>query len=123
MIIEEIKWMDRSIREAIVLVSDGRYSVVCFSHPCNYSVGEHVKDLLYCLDAQDVMLADQNTYMVSYDAWEFPHKICGRLCDSSRGIVYVGELQFQIDANIIPGDIKNGQFIQFSTSRIDLSQK
>lgn len=120
MIIKEIKWMDRSIREAIVLVSDGRYSLVCFSHPCNYSIGEQVKDLLYCLDAQDVVLANQDIYMVSHDAWEFSHKICGRLCDSSRGIVCVGELQLQIDASIIPGDIKSGQFIQFSATRIDL---
>lgn len=120
MIVEEIKWMDHSIHEAIVLVSDGRYSVVCFSHPCNYSVGERVKDFLYCLDAQDVVLADQEIYMVSHDTWKFPHKICGRLCDSSCGIICVGELQFQIDASIIPGDIKNGQFIQFSTARIDL---
>lgn len=119
-IVEEMKWMDRSIREAIVLVSDGRYSVVCFSHPCNYSVGEQVEDLLCCLNAQDVELADQDRYLASHDDWEFPHRICGRLSDSSRGIVCVGELQLQIDAGVIPGDIKSGQFIQFSTSRIDL---
>ncbi len=120
MIIEEIRWMDRSIREAVVLVSDGRYSVVCFSHPCNYSVGEHVSDPLYCMSVQDVELAGQDVYEATHDAWEFPHRVCGKLCDSTQGIVCVGELRLQIDAGMIPGDIKNGQFIQFSTTRIDL---
>lgn len=120
MVIEEIRWIDRSIREAEVLVSDGRYSVLCFSHPCDYSVGEAVNDPLFCLNVQDVELANRDGYEAARDAWGFSHMIRGKLCDPARGIVCVGGLRLEIDPGMIPKDIESGQFVQFFAGRIDL---
>lgn len=120
MYIQEIEWMNRSILEAVLVVSDGEYNLTCFACPCQYSIGDCVNGLLECLDVSDVQTSGSNATRVTRKGKGFQYAICGCLNNFSKGIVQVGKLKLHICPNRIPKDIYDGQFIQFSVERIDL---
>ena len=120
MYIQKIKWINRSILEAELVVTDGKYSVLCFAYPCEYSVGDPVRDFLECLSVTEIQTSNTKTPQIIHKDGGFQYTICGCLTDASKGIIQVGKLVLHIQANRIPKDISNGQFIQFSVQRIDL---
>ena len=58
MYIEEIKWIDRENKEAILKVANDTQSLICFSCPCSYNVGNVLSDPLECLDTDDIILCE-----------------------------------------------------------------
>lgn len=120
MFIQKITWLDHSCLEAELVVSDGSYCLLCFSCPCEYAVGDELRGPLECLDAQDICVAEENVFNVVKGPFPYSYTLCGRICDISKGIVCVGKLKLHIEQNRIPKDIRSGQYVWFSTSRIDI---
>lgn len=120
MFVQKIEWLDFPTLEAEITVTDGTYHLLCFSHPCKYSVGDPIHTPLECFDVEEIKTSDMDFFSVLQEGEGFRSTICGCLNDTSNGIVQVGQLFLHITANRIPKDIHDGQFIQFSTVRIDL---
>ncbi|MCL2611187.1 MAG: hypothetical protein FWE02_05875 [Defluviitaleaceae bacterium] len=118
MFVKSTEWINRSIKEAEVVVSDGNNEILCFSHPFLGEVGGIVSEPLYCLDAEDIVLLDDEIYSIKSSDSYFRHTICGKIIDNN--IVSIGEIRLSLEGSYIPGDIKNGDFITFETLRVDI---
>ncbi len=117
--IKNIKWICIDSAEADVVITDGEYDIICFSHPCNYSVGMIVNEELSTLNAKNVMRHDRKEYIVNQSLNGNSNYFVGQLINKSDKIVSIGDFQIEIDS-YIPNDINDGEYIQFSCSRVDL---
>lgn len=120
MIVQSIDWLDMPSREATVYISSGIHHIICFSCPCEYSIGDAVDAPLFCLNVSDIERVEEVEHSIKNVEFGFEHIITGELCNINSGIVCVGEILFKISSSLIPKDIQNGQCIRFNASRIDL---
>lgn len=120
MYIEKIEWLDKEGKEAILKVVNDMKSLICFSCPCSYNVGDVLTEPLECLDTDDIVLCDTKENSIEKMEGEFKYKLKGKLKDIQNGIIEVYGFDVHIDEERIPDDIINGMYIQFVTSRIDI---
>ena len=120
MYIEEIKWIDRENKEAILKVANDTQSLICFSCPCSYNVGNVLSDPLECLDTDDIILCEFEEDYIEKTDKGFGYKLKGKLKDLQEGIVDIYGFDIHINREKIPGDIQEGMYIQFVVSRIDV---
>lgn len=120
MYIEEIEWLDKEGKEAIVKVANNANILRCFSCPCTYNIGDVLTEPLECLDVQSIILCETNENSIEKLGDTFKYKLKGEVKDVQNGIVKVFDFELHIDEEYIPGDILNGMYIQFSVSRIDI---
>ena len=118
----EINEYNKDAKETVVKVTDGVYTVECFSQPCTLETGIEWADPLECLNfCHDIdgIYVDDSEEKLSKIGF-FSYEIVGKLADHDEGIVTVGNLRFHIEANRIPKDIQEGQRIRFTADRIDI---
>lgn len=122
MVVKEIIFMDsqEDLAEAEVLVTDGKYDLFCFCHPCVYKVNDKIIEPLSCLDSDNIVISEEKECYVRRGGETFEHHICGCLSDKEKGIVSIGEILISIHANLTPKDIAQGSYIEFDVTRIDL---
>lgn len=120
MYIKKIEWLDQNGKEAILKVVKDNKSLICFSCPCCYNIGDFLTEPLECLDINQITLCDTKESCIEKMEDSFKYKLKGELKDIQNGIVRVYDFVLHIDKEKIPGDITNGMYIQFVTSRIDI---
>ena len=61
MVVKEIIFMDsqEDLAEAEVLVTDGKYDLFCFCHPCVYKVNDKIIEPLSCLDSDNIVISEE----------------------------------------------------------------
>lgn len=116
--IAEVYEYNEAAHEALVKVTDGIYTVECFSQPCMLEMGMDWVDPLICLNVYEIYVDDSGERLSKVGFFEY--EIVGKLVDYNKGIVTVGDLYFRIDAKLIPKDIHEGQHIYFVVDRIDI---
>jgi len=116
----KIDRIDKEALEAEVIVSDGTFEVLCFAHPLTYEEGSELNGPIRCLDATNIVKSDKNEYTVEKSADYFSYVLTGKLVDKINGLVMVGGLMFEVDKDMLPGDIKEGEYISFYCDRLDL---
>ena len=107
---------------ADVVVSDGKYECCAFSYPCQIQEGEEISSPLIVFDtgnvikstAFDVSIHPQKT-LSKYNYW-----VVARVINLNSGEISVGGLRMVLNANILPGDIREDEMIEFAAIRIDL---
>ena len=117
--IKEIRWIDKQIEEAEVTVSDGVYSIVCFSCPCEYKIGQTLNSNINVLDINNIRLSKNSEYEVIETSKPFEYKVNGML-SHDRDTLVVGKLIISIDPEEIPKDIVGGSFIEANVDRFDI---
>ena len=117
--IKEIRWIDKQIEEAEVTVSDGVYSIVCFSCPCEYKIGQTLNGNINVLDINNIRLSKNSEYEVIETSKPFEYKVNGML-SYDRDTLVVGKLIISIDPEEIPKDIVGGSFIEANVDRFDI---
>lgn len=120
MYIKKIEWLDKEGKEAILKVVNETKSLMCFSCPCSYNVGDVLTEPLECLDSHAIVSCETEENCIEKMEGTFKYRLKGRLKDIQKGIFEVYGFDLHIDEEKIPGDIKNGMCIQFVTSRIDI---
>lgn len=120
MYIEKIEWLDKDGKEAILKVVNDMESLMCFSCPCSYNIGDVLTEPLECLDTDDIEVCDSKENRIEKMEGTFKYKLKGKLKDVKNGIIEVCGFKVHIDEDKIPGDAKNGIHIQILTSRIDI---
>ena len=119
MYIHNIVWLDEPSSEAVLTISDGDYSLTCFSCPCEYSVGDIIEAPLECLSVSDIEWVDPQYSVIHTDS-KFSYIIIGEVLNIADGLVRVGKITLHINSVLFPKDIYTGQFVRFCVSRIDL---
>ena len=65
------------------------------------------------------MVATQRAFYINKHSVGFGHDYCGQLSNKDNSIVSVGGISIELDSNI-PGDIEQGDYIEFTCARIDV---
>lgn len=104
-------------QEADILVSDGKYEILCYALP--YSAGDKEKDFtLSVFMSENVMRALKNEYSAEKTDGYYGYKLTGRLFDLKNRLVAVGGIVIELENNI-PKDIAENEFVEFEVGRID----
>lgn len=120
MYVEKIDWLDKDGKEAILKVVNNMESLICFSYPCSYDIGDVLTEPLECLDTANIVLCNTNENSIEKMEGLFKYKLKGKLKDIENGIIEVYGFDLHIDEAKIPGDVTNGMYVQFVVSRIDI---
>lgn len=120
MYIEEIEWLDKESKEGILKVVNDTQSLMCFSCPCSYNIGDVLAEPLECLDTDDIVLCEIKENRIEKLEGEFKYKLKGKIKDIQNGIIDVYGFDIHINEEKIPSDITNGMYVQFVAPRIDV---
>lgn len=118
--IKKIEWLDKEGKEAMVEVVVGIKSIICFSCPCFYHIGDVLIEPLECVDTNNIVLCNTKEYEVKKLEGAFKYKLKGQIKNKKNGIINVQGFDIHIDEEQIPGDIMDEMYIEFVTSRIDV---
>ncbi|MGT2911559.1 hypothetical protein ACVR1I_07595 [Streptococcus cameli] len=116
--IKEITWINEEIREADVVVTDGTYEIVCFSHPFFQRKGEEVSGTLSVFEPYSLIRSNITRYVAKH-LGNGKYFFIACLLDKKEGTVQIGKIQIH-DIEGIPEEIKDGEYIQFVAPRVDL---
>lgn len=103
--------------EADVIISDGEFGIVCFSHPCTFSVGDKIIVPISPFSGDDVVRLSTPTLSIRPENI-YNYKICGQIIDTEKALIKVGAFIF--DLKSLPQDLQIGEFVMFSTGRLDV---
>lgn len=117
---QEIKWMDKENREAILKISDNMEIPQCFSFPCRYSVGDILVEPLESLDVEDIVFHLKKENCIKEMDGIFKYKLVGVMKNIEKGIISVYGFDIHIDQEKIPVDIENGMYVECIVPRIDI---
>jgi hypothetical protein len=120
MFIKAISWINKDIQEAEVLVSDNFFELLCFSQPLKKHIDEEFKEPIYCFGVSDVMLSTERTSYVKKKDDAYGYFLRGEVLNRNDQIVRLGYIELCLDDCYIPNDIKNGEYIEFNVSRLNI---
>lgn len=118
--VKEIIWISKEILEAEVIVTDGRFEILCFSHPCRKKKGEELTEPLHALDTDRIVRLEVPSLYVKKLNKPFDYLIQGKLIDKSSGIIELGDIVIEIGRHAVPGDLKNDEYISCVCDRLDI---
>lgn len=116
--IKDIIWISEEIGEADVIVTDGKYEIICFSYPFSPKIGEDIDGTISIFENYDIMKSSRKGYTVNH-LGNGKYFFVAKLVNRSKGIIKIGEIYIN-DIQGVPEKIQNGEFIQFFTPRVDL---
>lgn len=117
--VDKLNWLSQEAKEAEVFLSDGDFSIICFSHPFKEGIGSVISQPLYTLNAKEILKLNGEERFSVENEDGFNYKLAGRVIDKRKDQIKVGEFIIELD-NPIPEDIQDGSYISFSCDRIDI---
>lgn len=118
--VKKISWISESALEAVVTITDGCYELECFSQPCNLKLNEKLEDSIYCFNNKEIIKSYDNRYDVNKHDKTLAYNMTGCVEDKKNCLVKIGDILIKVEDGMIPGDIKDGDYINFYTQRLDL---
>ena len=118
--VSTVSWISRDGNEAEVCVTDGVHQILCFAHPFSGQAGDVLYDPLFIVDPNDIVKENPGREEVIQEINVFSCKLFGQLQNKNSGLLRIGNIFFELDENLIPGDIYSGDVISFSCNRVDV---
>ncbi len=115
------KWLSIDAREAELILSDGQFDIICFSHPFYGKVGDSVPQPLYAVNANGICLNDTtgtNQFLEKLPGY-FGYRLVGDIVDICDACLKIGDFIIKLDAGL-HGDLRVGDLISVYCDRIDL---
>ena len=115
-----IKKVMKSGDEADLILSDGNHECLVFCHPCSLNEGDEFDGMIHVFDTDDIVKSDEETIYIEYkpSVSHYNHWIVAEVENVSKGKLKVGDFHFQVFR--LPGDIKEGERVEFNAYRLDL---
>lgn len=118
MFIKQVKSFDKFSDEADIVVTDGKFELMCYCHPSiQYPIGTEVKDITSFL-AKNIMRAECNDCLILKLEDYYAYHLQGKIIDLINKVVLIGGIQIILDMSI-PNDIKLGEYIEFDVLRLN----
>ncbi|MCP4745962.1 MAG: hypothetical protein GY874_07450 [Desulfobacteraceae bacterium] len=118
--VKEIKWISKEALEAEVIITDGQFELLCFSHPFEKKKGEQLTEPLTALDPDKIVKLGTPSSHIEKLGNTFDYLIAGKLIRKKSGYMRLGDIIIEIDSHAIPGDIKEDDYISFRCNRLDI---
>ncbi len=119
MIVNQIEWISKEAKEALLFVGDGEYECVAFSHPCHFDKGYVLSEPILAFNAKGIMLSQEAKVLITQKGEYFAHEVVGILSGLNPTIISVGSIRIELE-EALPGGIKQNDIVQFSCSRLDV---
>ncbi len=118
--VKNIKWLSVPAAEAEVEISDGAFTCVAFSCPCEVQVSDQLSEPLHVFDIRNAMIVGDATVGI----WNLTddglgRKVIAELTDVSNQQLKVGGITLVVDEHL-PGGLEQGNLVEFECARIDL---
>lgn len=120
MFVKSINWIDEDSQEAEIIVSDGCIEVICFSHPLKKGINSVLEDSIHCFDAENVVLAQEQSVYVNKSNNHFAYSLRGKLVDKKNKLVHLGDIILCLEDAYISNGIPESSYVEFDVSRLDL---
>ncbi|HEL1641123.1 TPA: hypothetical protein TXL57_002089 [Streptococcus suis] len=115
--LKSINWLDESSYEGeVTLVDSSQNELVCFSY--SVSPEDMVLDAILANVNSDIFRSEVKTYCLTHIK-NFEYHIVGNLLDSKNCTVKCFDFVFKLDG-YLPGDLEDGEWIEFGVGRFDL---
>lgn len=118
--IKKVNWISQEALEAEVIVTDGEFEIICFAQPLNYLEESELIEPIYCLNVSNLVRSEKAEYSIEKLDAPFAYRVIGKLIDKNYEKVKLGELLLELDNNLLPGDINEGDFLSFCCQRLDI---
>lgn len=115
-VVHSVSWL--SGNEATLTVSDGAHSCVVFAHPYSGAAGDELQEPLLGFNIDEVMAVDAVVHKVYSVDDGYEQELVGQVVDRVKPLIRVGDILVEPDLPL-PGDIANGDTIQFRVKRLD----
>ncbi|MCF8020185.1 MAG: hypothetical protein K9L62_12380 [Vallitaleaceae bacterium] len=115
-----VKWINAAAKEAEVTISNGHSEIVCFSQPFNLSESDELVQPLFCLNVHNILKSNSDCFAVEKQGESFGFFLRGRIINLNEKIVDVEGYLISLDEADFPGDLIEGDFIEFMVSRLDI---
>ena len=103
---------------ADILLSDGAYEFLCFMQPFNEKLLKERDFEVVAFSVENIVRDDNQECFVAKKKDYYGYRIKGKLISKEYEIVEIGE--FHIKIELIPEDINENEYIQFSCLRLDI---
>lgn len=118
--IKDVHWINLAAEEAIVTLTDGKTTLLCFSQPFRMNIGEELTDLVYTFNAKNIMKSNLNDLMVRKQDDTFAYFLRAKFIDLANKTVKLGGFRIVLENCSIPGDLVEGDTIEFQVERLDI---
>lgn len=122
MYIKQIVSIDKYIGEADVIVSDGLYDLLCYNYQSAKLALKMDVDELSILFAGNIMKSSNPNYFINKLSDYYAYHLQGKVADINIPTIIIGNLKIYLD-NMLPNDIREGDFVEFDAQRIDCFMK
>ena len=120
MFVKKVLFFDKNSREAAVLVSDGKYDLMCYLFPAESASVSICCDVgIFGVLCGEIVRSDRTSFFVRKMPQYFSYFLTAQVIESEKKVVRIGNIIINIDSPI-PKDIINGEYIDFFVSRLDL---
>lgn len=118
MFVKAIKDYDKFSDEADIIVSDGKYDLLCYCHPTEKPIiGEPIKKITSFF-AKSIMRATKPEFIIEKLKDCYSYYLQGKLIDIASSKICIGNLIMCLDS-VVPKDVKCGEFVSFFVDRLD----
>ncbi len=117
MFIKRIIDHDKLSGEMDLIVSDGKYELLCYCFQSNAPTQWKIKELKTFL-ADKIMIAHNNNYLIDKTGGYYSYHLQGKVLEINPPKVEIGKMCIVIDTQF-PKDINQNSFIEFFVERID----
>jgi hypothetical protein len=117
--VEKIEWLNEESKEGSVVITDGKYSLLCFGYDLAYTIGDVIKEPLTCLDIDHVVRAEERTPMIQQNFDKYECFVRGQIF-LEDSILKIGGIEISIEGHYYPKDIRDKEFVEMKISRIDI---
>src|SRR5262249_165257 len=106
-----LTWVSKKAKEPELIISNGKYNCVAFSHPCEVSEGEIIKEPLHAFMLKDLMISNGQNYLIAIiRAGSLAQKCVAKVIDRNESLVQIGNINILLD-EALPVGAKTGDFI------------
>lgn len=118
MFVHEIKEYDKFSYEADIIISDGKYSLLCYCYPTEMpKIGETIKKIT-SLFAKNIVKVYNNNFKIEKLIDYYSYHLQGEVIDIVNPKIRIGNLEIDLDVPF-PKDIKKSEYVELSVDRLD----
>lgn len=121
MYITKIKDYDIEAKEADIIVSDGKYEILCYAQPFENKTNSSF--ILSAFRDDNIMRGLEEICFVEkiHDGY-YDYRLQGKLIDLEKRLVSIGDIVIEL-GNGIPKDINQNDYIEFTVMRVDFVEQ
>ena len=116
--IKNIQHYDKFSGEADIIVSDGKFDLLCYYFPTKKNFLGTKVERISSLFAKNIMRVTDKECFTQKSKDHFAYHLCGEVIDTDKPLIRIGKMIIELDYPL-PKDIEKGEYVEFEVERLD----